>query len=612
MTTLVLSDQQTQTLLREALSQIDATALPQAEATLGHILEGRPQEPDALQLMGLIRRMQGRTAEAEDFYRRSLAERPEQPHVHHNLGNLLIAVRRYDEAVLALQEAIRLKPNYLEAHLNLGKAYSHLNQFAAAEKAYRRALWLSPGHPFALQSLGGVLNDLGRPKEAETVLRKALAANKDRRQAAALEHNLGVALSLQHRYAEASALFDAARGKVHDMPLVDYNRANALQAQGRLDEAVEGYRHAIARNPLDLAAHHDLNRLLYRLGRRDEFLKSYDDAALLYPEAGDLPLAKALLQFQNEDYESARENFERAVYLVPASVTPHDGLGLVLARQGDFERAIREHEIALKMEPDNAHAWRNFAETLLRSGDAAKAQHAAEQAIAIEPEHQGALALLGTALAVQQSAQAEVLNNYETLVMPFELRPPEGYPDIESFNRALNAYLDGLHRDQNEAIDQTLRGGTQSFDNLFGRGHDIIELLRARIDEAVADYIAKMPDDDTHPLFKRRRKDFEYAASWSARLHDCGFHTNHFHPKGWISSAYYVALPETVADAEGRQGWIKFGEPAFDAGLRDPVRRAVQPRAGTLVLFPSYMWHGTIPFRSKQSRTTIAFDVVPR
>jgi hypothetical protein len=73
-----------------------------------------------------------------------------------------------------------------------------------------------------------------------------------------------------------------------------------------------------------------------------------------------------------------------------------------------------------------------------------------------------------------------------------------------------------------------------------------------------------------------------------------------------------VALPESVDDKEGRQGWIKFGEPNFEAGLKNPVRRVEQPRAGTLVLFPSYMWHGTVPFHSSQSRTTIAFDVVPR
>jgi hypothetical protein len=61
-----------------------------------------------------------------------------------------------------------------------------------------------------------------------------------------------------------------------------------------------------------------------------------------------------------------------------------------------------------------------------------------------------------------------------------------------------------------------------------------------------------------------------------------------------------------------RQGWIKFGEPAFKVTLKDPIRRAIQPRPGRLVLFPSYMWHGTVPFRDAQARTTIAFDVVPK
>jgi uncharacterized protein (TIGR02466 family) len=196
--------------------------------------------------------------------------------------------------------------------------------------------------------------------------------------------------------------------------------------------------------------------------------------------------------------------------------------------------------------------------------------------------------------------------------VPYELKAPEGYPDMESFNRDLNHYLDALHGGKKEFLEQTLRGGTQSLDNLFGKGHDLVERLRVRIDEAVADYIARMKENGEHPLFQRRRKDFGYSASWSARLHDCGYHTNHVHPKGWISSAYYVAVPDGAADSHAKQGWIKFGEPHFDAGPKASVRRAIQPVPGTLVLFPSYMWHGTVPFRSAESRTTIAFDVVPR
>jgi uncharacterized protein (TIGR02466 family) len=290
---------------------------------------------------------------------------------------------------------------------------------------------------------------------------------------------------------------------------------------------------------------------------------------------------------------------------------PHDGLGMILARRGEFDAAIAEHETALRMEPENAHAWRNFSETLIRAGDAKKAIEAAERALAIAPEDQGAFAMLSVALRAAGDSRDEVLNDYENFVQVFELAPPEGYTDMDAFNRDLNAYLDRLHRDKRECIDQTLRRGTQTLDDLFGKGHVLAEHLRLRIDEAVNAYIAKLKEDDTHPLLKRRSKDFKYSASWSSRLHDCGFHTNHVHPKGWISSAYYVSVPDAAADTSTKEGWIQFGEPNFDARLKNPVRRVEQPVPGKLILFPSYMWHGTIPFHSQQARTTIAFDVVP-
>jgi hypothetical protein len=37
----------------------------------------------------------------------------------------------------------------------------------------------------------------------------------------------------------------------------------------------------------------------------------------------------------------------------------------------------------------------------------------------------------------------------------------------------------------------------------------------------------------------------------------------------------------------------------------------VKPAVGKLVLFPSYFWHGTVPFQSQNMRLTVAFDVTP-
>jgi hypothetical protein len=94
-------------------------------------------------------------------------------------------------------------------------------------------------------------------------------------------------------------------------------------------------------------------------------------------------------------------------------------------------------------------------------------------------------------------------------------------------------------------------------------------------------------------------------------MREQGFHVNHLHPQGWISSCYYVTVPEVAKDQSAKQGWIKFGEPELDVALQNPIRRAVHPVPGRLVLFPSYMWHGTIPFQDAALRTTIAFDAVP-
>ena len=97
---------------------------------------------------------------------------------------------------------------------------------------------------------------------------------------------------------------------------------------------------------------------------------------------------------------------------------------------------------------------------------------------------------------------------------------------------------------------------------------------------------------------------------WSVRLRPNGFHTDHVHPRGWLSSACYIQVPKAVKSG-GREGWIKFGEPGTPTGAPLSPERYIEPVAGRLVLFPSYMWHGTAPFSGDDHRMTVAFDVVP-
>jgi len=87
------------------------------------------------------------------------------------------------------------------------------------------------------------------------------------------------------------------------------------------------------------------------------------------------------------------------------------------------------------------------------------------------------------------------------------------------------------------------------------------------------------------------------------------------HPLGWLSAVYYVALPDDMSSADEHAGWLEFGRPPDRVACRkQPPTRLIEPAAGKLVMFPSWLWHSTRPFESRQQqgqRISIAFDVMP-
>jgi Flp pilus assembly protein TadD len=389
------------------------------------------------------------------------------------------------------------------------------------------------------------------------------------------------------------------------------HRGELLEQSGRSEEAIALYQDILAREPGNIDAHARLNALLYRLKRDDAFLRSFDAAMNRSANPAALLVAKANFLMRVDRAAEAEEHFHRALALEPKNLAAAMGHAAALSGQSNFDAAIPAFEQAIALQPDDANILNGFAATLLRAREAGRAEMSAKRALALRPHDQTALALLGLSWRVQTDGRDEQLNDYRDFVRVYDLEPPKGFADIATFHAALQDELESLYRDNREHIDQTLRGGTRAATSkLFGAGYRLVELLRTRIDEALNRYIGEMAGGEDHPFLARRRRSFTYSGSWSSRLSDCGFHLNHVHPAGWISSAYYVGVPDRQP-ADPLAGHLKFGEPPWDIGLVDPVRRTVEPVPGRLVLFPSYLWHGTIPFRGPKSRTTIAFDVLP-
>lgn len=172
----------------------------------------------------------------------------------------------------------------------------------------------------------------------------------------------------------------------------------------------------------------------------------------------------------------------------------------------------------------------------------------------------------------------------------------------------LASVLRGLHRASNRPLGQSVRQGTQTVGNLWLRAEPEIGALRAVLQSAIADFVAGLPAaDPDHPLLAHRDRELAMVTGWSIRLGASGHHVSHIHAHGVLSSAFYVVVPAITEEGEG---WLELGRPPSDFPLDLGPIAVIEPRPGRLALFPSYLYHGTRPFREGE-RLTVAFDAVP-
>jgi tetratricopeptide (TPR) repeat protein len=590
---------------------LQAGKLAAADEMVRPLLAGGISD-ELLPLVGAIRMQQGRFSEAAPLFERARALNPREVRFAFLHGTALAGMNQFEPAVSAFQAAMKLEPNIPDIYLALGQAQRKLEQFEEAQSTYRKLLRIQPNSADGYMALSSVLAETGQFAQAEAPLRRALQYARDPKVQAAIHNNLAIVLENQARHAEALESLERTQALTPELPGLGQRRINTLFQLKRFEECLQLYKELLNSNPNDTGIHRAYNSLLYRLGRTDEYLTSYDRA----PQTREILLAKAgMLGLQKRGAEMA-EICSTLLARDPLDSMAAAGWANSLALMGRHAEAVAAFEAVISRSRADPALLCSAAGAALLAADPQKAEHFCRAGLRLRPYDQACLAFLGTAWRLQNDAQKdaqdETLNGYDSLIRVFDLDPPDGFSSMEDFNAELGAYLERLHPKTDAYLEQSLRGGTQTEGTIFGAGHVLVEKLKVRIEEAIATYVGGLPADDGHPMLARRSHDVRFAGAWSSLLRDQGFHVNHLHPDGWISSCYYVTVPEETKDSEARHGWIKFGEPELNVPLKNPVRRAVQPIPGRLVLFPSYMWHGTIPFHSVSARTTIAFDAVPQ
>ncbi|HYX45578.1 MAG TPA: putative 2OG-Fe(II) oxygenase [Sphingomicrobium sp.] len=375
--------------------------------------------------------------------------------------------------------------------------------------------------------------------------------------------------------------------------------AAAFVAAGEPDTAIAGLKKIVNRSPHWVQGHALLSRLRWAEGDRDEFASSFDEALAANPLDIDLRREQLITLVHAERYEQALS----AVAAGRAAVGDHlifdVNDAIIHAEMGDVETAERLFAPFTHI-PDAPLQIRRVR-MYLRSG---QPDAAAE---VLEPWLQTQEAFMFWPYASVAWRQTDEerwrwLEGDESFVGVYDIA--DRLPPLD----LLATTLRKLHTMSGQPLEQSLRGGTQTDGNLFMHVDPVIVALREAIRATVAEHVAKFPEEDqTHPLLRGPRGSIQFSGAWSVRLQSKGYHANHVHPAGWISSALYVAVPPDIGENES--GILTLGDAsAPNFPIDTPPFRTIEPKPGRLALFPSYMWHGTRPF-GEGERLTVAFDV---
>ncbi|MDR6991560.1 putative 2OG-Fe(II) oxygenase [Luteimonas sp. 3794] len=543
----------------QAVALLQSGQHPQALSIAETLVREAPQAADAWQLLGMCLADGGHATQSDAAFEHALDLLP---------GNASVS------------------SNYAMCLARRGKLLRARDQFEAAAPVLRKALALSDQLVSAWVDLGVVLRRLGRIDEALTVLRRAERM-------------------LEQRGADVFEVRDAINGVLADA--------------GRPAEALAGARALVASHPDRAPAHETLSTLLWEHGAAhapdEDPMRVFGAAA--QAQSGNLPLQ---LSFARMLLAARRPDEALAVLHPLRKREPENALLAWFA--ADALDALHERGQATRLyDAASRGALAELPEFLN-----ARARHAfrtqrfdlaascAENAVKRDPGNQEGWCHLGTAWRLIGDAREHWLCDYEALVGDVEVAPPPGYADMASFLVSLGTTLEGMHTASREPVNQSVRGGSQTAGQLFGRDDPVIRAAEDALRTAVERWLMTLPASATHPFLARKQYSVQFVGSWSVRLNASGRHANHLHPRGWASSAFYVALPNEIfaPPAPSHAGWLQLGQPLEDLELDLLPRRIIQPRPGHLALFPSYMWHGTVPFESAESRLTVAFDMQPK
>jgi tetratricopeptide (TPR) repeat protein len=226
-------------LLEEGMAHQRARRFREAEETYRRALAQTPDQPDALNLLATLIVGAGGAAEAVRLLRRAVALRPDEPSFRANLAGALVVLGRVDDALAEVETARAVMPQAVDVDMNHASILRRLGRVGEALALYRRIDQAFPENSLARMGIGHCQVALGRWEDAAATLRDLLVQRPNEPAVHIELAAIGVAAADPDQPARTLALAAGGQLPVQTRISLLHAAARICEDLGRYDEAVE-------------------------------------------------------------------------------------------------------------------------------------------------------------------------------------------------------------------------------------------------------------------------------------------------------------------------------------------------------------------------------------
>ena len=389
--------------------------------------------------------------------------------------------------------------------------------------------------------------------------------------------------------------------KYSKLPYLYFLHGIILDRENEFEYTKIAYKKAIKLQPDFIDAHYNLASLFYRNRLAKEAIIHYKKTIELKPDfvQAYLDLGSAFKYLKN--FDEAIHYYRKALELNPNLEGGYIRLGGALQDNGQYKEAIpylKRYGVASKARAlECMYAIKDFAEY---------------NNYLAELSETNPINLRAATISAYASNQLNIKNIY-----PFCKNPLEHIYtiNIKSYLKPLNTsdFTKEIlnFKDFWEESGAVTVGAFKTPGNIFDYKSKCILKLKQIILNQLKKYKEKFSKSEDF-IITRWPKLFKLYG-WHVRYLKKGMQKHHIHPDGWISGSFYIKMPKNISNNEGA---IQFNIRGFNYPVHNKEKKIPNfeyvPKNGDLVLFPSSLFHNTVPYSSDEQRQMIAFDIRPQ